>query len=385
MTSRLARIACCALAFGLAGCEAAKSSNPTSPTVAGPIPGVNITAPALIEPAQGFKFKESEQPIRLIVQNATSSGVRPLSYTFEVAADSSFTTTVFSRSGVAPGDGRTSVQIDRLEIGRAYYWRAWAEDGANTGAMATAGFEIYPKPAVNAPVAFSPINNEVVGSSTPTLKAHNATWVGPVGGLTYEFQVATDQSFSKLVAAGIINEGAGDTSFNSSPLSSATSHFWRVRASDGENSSSWSATQGFRTPAAPAPSPSPSPSPGPTVPPGSCSSNNGPFIVSCIGARYPDRLRPVGSLGERQTNMAFLRDRIIEAGKCGGLDLGQNLKRGGPDLSIDFLAWRRSDGEMGVDLGFDYDNISTPLRLTWNEAGLGATYKAYPSVPCGGV
>ena len=56
MTSRLARIACGALAIGLAGCEAAKSSNPTSPTVAGPIPGVNITAPALIEPAQGFKF-----------------------------------------------------------------------------------------------------------------------------------------------------------------------------------------------------------------------------------------------------------------------------------------------------------------------------------------
>jgi hypothetical protein len=384
MTSRLARIACCALALGLAGCEAAKSSNPTSPTVAGPIPGVNITAPALIEPAQGFKFKESEQPIRLIVQNATSSGVRPLTYTFEVAADSSFTTKVFGRSGVAPGDGRTSVQIDRLEIGRAYYWRAWAADGANTGATATAGFEIYPKPAVTAPAAFSPINNEVVGSSTPTLKAHNATWVGPVGGLTYEFQVATDQSFSKLVAAGIINEGAGDTTFNSSPLSAATSHFWRVRATDGENSSGWSVTQGFRTPAAPAP-PSPSPSPGNPVPPGSCASNNGPAIVACIGARYPDRLRPVGSLGERQTNMAFIRDRIIEAGKCGGLDLGQNLKRGGPELSIDFLAWRRGDGDMGIDIGFDYDNISTPLRLTWGEAGLGASYKSYPSVPCGGV
>ena len=156
MTSRLARIACTLLAFGLAGCEASKSSNPTAPTVAGPIPGVNITAPALIDPAQGFKFKESEQPIRLVVQNATTSGVRALTYTFEVAADSGFTTKVFSRSGVAPGDGKTSVQIDRLEIGRAYYWRAWAEDGANTGAIATAGFEIYPKPAVTAPVPVYP-------------------------------------------------------------------------------------------------------------------------------------------------------------------------------------------------------------------------------------
>ena len=28
------------------------------------------------------------------------------------------------------------------------------------------------------------------------------------------------------------------------------------------------------------------------------------------------------SLSQRQANMAFLRDRIIEAGRCGGLDLG---------------------------------------------------------------
>jgi hypothetical protein len=80
--------------------------------------------------------------------------------------------------------------------------------------------------------------------------------------------------------------------------------------------------------------------------------------------------------------MAFLRDRIIEAGKCGGLDLGLNLKRGGPDISIDFLAWRRSDGAMGIDLGLDYDNIGTTLVLYWGEAGLGASYLAYPATSC---
>src|SRR5688572_24678953 len=89
--------------------------------------------------ALGFKFRENEQPIRLVVQNATTNGVRPLTYTFEVSSDANFSSKVFGRSGIAPGDGRTSVQIDRLEIGRAYYWRAWAEDGANTGAIATAG------------------------------------------------------------------------------------------------------------------------------------------------------------------------------------------------------------------------------------------------------
>jgi hypothetical protein len=104
--------------------------------------------------------------------------------------------------------------------------------------------------------------------------------------------------------------------------------------------------------------------------------------VSCISAKYPQYLVPGISLSQRQANMAFLRDRIIEAGKCGGLDLGQNLKRGGPDLSIDFLAWRQPGGDMGVDLGQDYDNTSTTLRLQWSEAGFGATYKAYPNGSC---
>src|SRR3954453_22631238 len=152
MTSRSFRIASGVLLLALAGCESTKSSTPTAPTVAGPIPGVNITAPVLLEPAQGFKFKENEQQIRLVVQNATTNGQRALTYTFEVASDSAFTNKVFGRSDIAPGDNKTTVQVDRLDIGRAYFWRAWAQDGANTGAIATANFEIFPKPAVNPPV-----------------------------------------------------------------------------------------------------------------------------------------------------------------------------------------------------------------------------------------
>src|SRR3954465_9814985 len=100
MTSRASTITCGLLLLALAGCQTSKSSSPTAPTVAGPIAGVTIAAPVLLEPAQGFKFRESEQPIKLLVQNATTSGVRPLTYSFEVASDSSFGTKVFSRSGV---------------------------------------------------------------------------------------------------------------------------------------------------------------------------------------------------------------------------------------------------------------------------------------------
>jgi hypothetical protein len=371
---------CASLTFALAGCQAQKSSNPLSPSVAGPIAGVNISQPKLIEPAQGVKYKESQQPIKLVIENATSNGVRPVTYMFEVATDADFTTKVFARSGVPAGDGgRTSVQIDRLDIGRAYYWRARAEDGANSSQFSTAQFEVLPKPVLNPPGLVSPVNNERVASRRPTLTAGNSDRNVAVGSLSYEFQVATDQGFGQLVASGVVDEGSGQTTFApGADLASDRQHFWRARSTDGDTTSAWATTQTFRSPVvAPTPPPGPGPKPG-----GSCASKDGPTIVSCIAAKYPEYLVANISLSQRQANMSFLRDRIIEAGKCGGLDLGRNLKRGGPDLSIDFLAWRQSGGDMGVDIGFSYDDTSVPLKLQWGEAGFGATYQFYPNVPC---
>src|SRR5215204_1277752 len=96
-------VLCGVLTCTLAGCEASKSSNPLSPSVAGPIAGVNITQPKLLEPTQGFKFKETQQPIKLLVENASSSGVRPLTYLFEVATDTQFNNKVYARNGVSQG------------------------------------------------------------------------------------------------------------------------------------------------------------------------------------------------------------------------------------------------------------------------------------------
>jgi hypothetical protein len=291
---------------------------------------------------------------------------------------------------VPPGDGRTSVQIDRLAIGSIYYWRVRAEDGANSGPFLTAQFEILPKPVISAPTPLSPANNEVASSRAPQLRARNATKNAAVGGLVYEFQVSSSQAFTSLTGNGATNEGASETTLQlGADLPNNATQYWRVRAMDAETLGDWSAAQVFRTPnVTPAPSPSPSPSPSPAPSPGgggSCASSNGPAIVACVSAKYPDRLAAGVSSNQRVANMEFLRDRIIEAGKCGGLNLGWNLKRGGPDRSVDFLAWHRGDGDMGVDIGFDYDNTSTPLRLQWSEAGLGASFQAYPSVSCSGV
>jgi len=373
---------CAALTFVFAGCEAKKSSNPLSPSVAGPIAGVNITAPKLVEPVQGFKYKESQQPIKLIIENATSNGVRPVTYMFEVATDVDFNSKVYARSGVPAGDnGRTSVQIDRLDLGRAYYWRAKADDGANASQFSSSQFEVLPKPLLVAPLIYSPVNSERVTSRRPSLIVNNAERNAAVGALSYEFQIATDQGFGKIVAAGISEEGPGQTRFTpSADLASDLLYFWRARAGDGETTSLWAPTQTFKSPiVAPAPGPSPSPAPGNG---GSCASNNGDAIVRCVGATYPDKTAAGVSLDQRIANMEFIRDRVIEAGICGGLDLAWNKKRGTGPHSIDAIAWRHNGTDDVVDLGSAYDDTSRPLGLQWAIVAGPPGYDPYPRPTC---
>src|SRR5262249_1122220 len=112
------------------GCEMEKSSNPLAPTVAGPIPGVNITAPSIVDPTSGAKIPMNQQPITLTVGNSTTSGVRPLSYLFEIATDAGFTNKVFARDGITPGSGQTTLRLpDALATEHSYYWHARAQDG----------------------------------------------------------------------------------------------------------------------------------------------------------------------------------------------------------------------------------------------------------------
>ena len=171
-------------------------------------------------------------------------------------------------------------------------------------------------------------------------------------------------------------------------LPNNTTQYWRARAMDAETLGDWSAVQVFRTPNVTHDAP-----PVARALAGSKPRRRRKLRVEQrTGNRrlhlgeVPDRLAAGVSSNQRVANMEFLRDRIIEAGKCGGLNLGWNLKRGGPERSVDFLAWHRGDGDMGVDIGFDYDNTSTPLRLPVGRGGAGCVVRAVSGgVLLGGV
>jgi len=251
----------CLVSGILSGCTLTKTENPLSPAVAGPIPGVNITAPNPLEPRDGVRIFSNQQPVTLTLNNATSSGVRPISYLFEVASDAGFASKIESLASVPPGTaGRTSFRLTQsLPSGRTYYWRGKAQDGANEGPYsASASFEIVNPVSFQPPVPTSPVNGVATGTLRPTFIWNNAARTGtPNGPVTYDVEVSETIAFASSVGA-VINEGPGLETTVVSPVDGrpATLYYWRVRAKDSIVTGPWSAIGSFLT-AVPAPAPLP--------------------------------------------------------------------------------------------------------------------------------
>lgn len=356
-----------AVCVTVAACGTEKSSNPLSPSVAGPIAGVTITAPKTLEPANGLEIKTG-QTVVLRLENASSNSQRPFWHELEVATDSGFAAKVVTVEKLNPGsDGRASYTVAQpLTAGKVYYWRVRALDGANTGPYsAVANFKIVEPVSIAAPAPVSPANGQTIAGTTPTLVARNGAVSGPAGAVTVRFEVAADAGFGQMVAVWSAPRSGGDsTSVQGTPLAAGQEFFWRAQASDGTVTSPYSAPTSFRTPAdTPAPNP-PNPNPPNPNPPTGAWPRSGPEVIAWAARTYPDRLAPT-SAGGRRANMEFLRDRMIEAGLCGGVQLAWNLKRGGPELSVDYFVWNDGRRWVGVDIAHDYDNAGRSLQLTW--------------------
>ena len=114
-----------------AGCEASKSETPLSPSVAGPIAGVTISAPQATSPSSNSEIAVNQQPVKLTVKNADTTGVRPLSYLFEVATDVNFTQKAYSRASIPPGEGQTTHTLSDM-LAKGTYTGAPARKTAPT-------------------------------------------------------------------------------------------------------------------------------------------------------------------------------------------------------------------------------------------------------------
>jgi hypothetical protein len=251
---------------------------------------------------------------------------------------------------------------------------------------ATAVVELEP------PTLVSPSNGVTLSGIVPqfTLKAGNRS--GVTGQMEYILEVANDAAFTSIAARFFQKETLPDTTIATgySFLNSRT-YYWRARTvHDHDDLSEWSSTRTFKTPV---PNDGGGSGGGGNIGPGGgtnpaeCSSSKGSDIAKCITARYPQYRRAGVSLEQRKKDMQFMRDRLIEHATCRGLSVGHNLKRGGPEISNDFITFYTLGRWVGVDIAGSYDDTSQPLTMMWYQHGASTNWgypyhKPYGPVNC---
>jgi hypothetical protein len=233
------------VALAASGCT---TGSPAQPSTAGSGTGTSIIAPAGFSPANAAAVAFNAQPVKLTVTNAVSTTGAPLTYTFEVAYDAGFSSKVQTKDSVAAGsNGQTTAALDALLPGNKYYWHARAQGAGTTGVFGpTFSFTMGAQVTLAAPAAVSPLTGAFWGT-TAALTVTNAAKSGPVGPITYKFDVADSAAFTNLVATGTVGEGAGKTAYTPAGLATGRVYYWRATAADAANAvtSAPSATQSF--------------------------------------------------------------------------------------------------------------------------------------------
>jgi len=238
----------------LAAAGACSSSTPSQPTGSASEASANATAsiaaPRPVSPADNTIVRNADQPVTLVAVNAITTATTAVTYTFEVASDAAFATKVQTWDNVAQGGGQTTVKLDQLAAGRDYWWHARASGGGTTGVFGTVSkFTIGPAITLGTPAPIAPLTGAQTGTR-PALRVSNVTRTGPVGTITYRFEISTSSAFTPLAQVGTNTEGINETGFVPVlDLPADTTFFWRAFAQDLANgvTSAPSAVQSFVT------------------------------------------------------------------------------------------------------------------------------------------
>jgi hypothetical protein len=304
------------LPLTLVGCEqfVEKSSNPLSPTVAGPMAGISIEVPGQISPGADSKVDDKDQPLALLIENPYTNTERTVVLGVQVSTEPSFENIAYSREGIGLGaDGKTSIRIDKLQSGRRYYWRVKADDGANaSGWSAVRSFDLLQPVVIGTPNPKSPVGGARVLSFSPILTVFNGQSSGPAGTIRYQYQVSETAAFTSNVVDGQHTEGGGGESSFATPALSGFDKifFWRARILGDRHTGDWSRIESFRTPLVS------TPAPGPTLPPAGSLSQCGPptlfepmSILNCHRSFYSAHM-------SREEHVAFLRGALADLNKA---------------------------------------------------------------------
>lgn len=207
-------------------------------------------APTLASPLNGGTVS-SIQPT-LTCNNATDPDGSALTYHFQVATTSTFSSVVAEAGSVSEGGGTTAWMVSTaLTNLSTYYWRVRANNGTDYSAWSSSRSFTVNQSAGNsaptAPTASAPENGATVGSLQPVLIVNNAS--DPDGDeLTYQFEVYNSSQSTLIAQSPMVAEGSSASSWTVSPaLSGGLQYYWRVRAFDSQAWSPWMSWVSFTT------------------------------------------------------------------------------------------------------------------------------------------
>ena len=192
-------------------------------------------SPTLSTPSTGA----ANQSVTPTLTWSAGSGGTPASYAVQVSTSATFSSTVYSQSGVTGGTSVTTSSLSNLTM---YYWEVNATNANGTSAWSSIWSFTTIITAPGTPALSTPSTGAANEPETPTL-----TWAAGSGGTpaSYAVQVSTSAAFSSTVysQSGV----TGGTSVTTSSLSNITTYYWEVNATNANGTSAWSSIWSFTT------------------------------------------------------------------------------------------------------------------------------------------
>ena len=172
---------------------------------------------------------------------SSSSGGPVTSYAVQMTSDNTFSTTVYSWSGVAATT--TSEALPTLAPGMPYYWEITATGPGGSSGGWTSAWTFTT--IVGPPGLSSPING--AGNQAVAL---TLSWTSATAATSYEVQVGTASTF--IANSTVFDQsGIGTTSQAVAGLAVSTVYYWRANSTGGGATSAWSGVWTFTTAASP--------------------------------------------------------------------------------------------------------------------------------------
>lgn len=161
------------------------------------------------------------------------------SYKVQVSEQSDFSSTAIDSSTT----GTSFIIGSPLATGSTFYWRIKAVNagGESDWSAGTSFTTVVVEPDLPGAVTVTgPVDESTGLSLTPDF-----SWEAEEFADSYNFQLATDESFSTIVVDSV---GISGTAFAvTEDLDNLTEYFWRVRGQNSDGTGSWSAVQSFTT------------------------------------------------------------------------------------------------------------------------------------------